>query len=133
MPVEETERVTSRRKQGSADAALFMALFLVVQALLAGLATGARAETVPAGFGVICGSGGLTHIGDGDDERSPAHAPDCCSFGCPMVGGALPPPALATLALVGTVFFVTARVEPASAAEKRAELSPVLSRAPPAV
>lgn len=68
-------------------------MMLVVQALMSGLSLGARAASLDtdAFGGIIC----TTDAGKIADARSPggsapSHLVDCCTFGCSMVGGAVP-------------------------------------------
>lgn len=116
------------RRGWTIDAALTIALFLVVQAFVSGLSLGARADTlVPAG--AICGSAAPVERDSGGSGG--IHLVDCCTLGCPMVGGAAAPEPLSApqrLALAATM------ERPAPASEHRPgrfELSPLRSRAPP--
>ena len=117
-----------RRPRTCTDTALIVALFLVVQAFVSGLSIGARAETLPAGTILCLGSGGVASADD--PARAGLHLIDCCTLGCPMLGGALPQPASA--ALPATI--VKAAETAVFAAEHlsgRSELAPLHSRAPP--
>lgn len=118
------------RRGWNIDTALTIALFLVVQAFLSGLSLGARADTLdPAG--VICGSSAPLQRDAGGN--SGIHLVDCCTLGCPMVGGAAAPEPESTpqrLVLAATL------ENPAPVREHkpgRFELSPLHSRAPPRV
>ena len=112
------------------DAALAVAIFMVVQALFSGLSLGARADTLPFQPGILC-IGAETAAADPGGNADRTHLIDCCTLGCPMLGGlSLPQPAAvqAAPALTGHV------VPPELTAHLpgRFELSPLRSRAPPA-
>lgn len=111
------------------DAALIVALFLVVQALVSGFATGARAAEPAFAQDVICGT--LSPARAADAPAGLVHLLDCCTLGCPMVGAAAPPPAHPPLSRSALAIVVAS--QPASTHEggRRFELAPVLSRAPP--
>jgi hypothetical protein len=83
-----------RLRQGlSAEVTLFVALMLVVQILLSGLSLGAQAATLgPDVFSrVLCtADGARSASSQSPDGSSVAHEIDCCTFGCSMVGGAVP-------------------------------------------
>ena len=87
-------RLNLRLRQGlSAEATLFVALMLVVQILLSGLSLGAQAATLgPDAFShVLCTADGARSVtSQSPDGSSVAHEIDCCTFGCSMVGGAVP-------------------------------------------
>lgn len=87
-------RLNLRLRQGlSAEATLFVALMLVVQILLSGLSLGAKAATLdPDAFShVLCtADGAISASSQSPDGSSVAHEIDCCTFGCSMVGGAVP-------------------------------------------
>lgn len=119
-----------RRQHRTMDVALILALFLVVQALFSGFSIGARAETLPAA-GVLCLGSGQAAPASDSDPRSGLHLVDCCTLGCPMVGGAAAPePAGVPLRLTSPR---SANLVPVLHAHDpgRAELSPLRSRAPP--
>lgn len=124
-------RRTGRSRGLSADTAILVALFLVVQALFSGLATGARANSADSGTTILCGSDRSMRGGAADPLADRSHLIDCCTFGCPMLGGALPPPVLP--ALPCHVAGSQAILIPAASAQLtlRAELAPLRSRAPP--
>lgn len=119
-----------RRGLWRKDAALIVALFLVVQALVSGFATGVRASEPALSQDVICGT--LSSDRGSDVPPGLVHLIDCCTLGCPMVGASAPPPAHPPLARSAPALVVAA--VPASTGESgpRFELAPVLSRAPPA-
>ena len=109
--------------------ALMLALLLLVQALLVGLATGARADPSLSGLTIICGNS-LSRASDGG-RGAAGHYPDCCDLACPMAGATLPPPALTTLGLTRAFLLADIGPRPTVVRPERAELAPVLSRAPP--
>lgn len=119
------------RRQGlwRRDAAVIVALFLVVQALVSGFATGARAAAPMLPADVICGT-----LSPGQPNDAPAglvHLLDCCTLGCPMVGAAAPSPAHPPLARSLPAILVAALPVTIGGSGPRFELAPVLSRAPP--
>ncbi|WP_380225252.1 DUF2946 family protein [Kaistia terrae] len=87
-------RLNLRLRQGlSAEATLFVALMLVVQILLSGLSLGVQAAILgPDAFShVLCTADGARSANSQSPDGSPlAHEIDCCTFGCSMVGGAVP-------------------------------------------
>lgn len=111
------------------DAALIVALFLVVQALVSGFATGARAAEPALSREVICGT--LAYDRAPDGPAGLVHLIDCCTLGCPMVGGGVPPLAHPPLARSAGAILVTPQPLSAEGSGRRFELAPVLSRAPP--
>ena len=119
------------RRQGlwRRDAALIVALFLVVQALVSGFATGARASEPALSRDVICGT--LSPDRGTDAPSGLVHLLDCCTLGCPMVGAAAPAPAHPPLARKVAGIFVAAQPASPGASGPRFELAPVHSRAPP--
>jgi hypothetical protein len=119
------------RRQGlwRRDAALIVALFLVVQALVSGFATGARAAAPVLPADVICGT--LSPDRATGAQAGLVHLLDCCTLGCPMVGAAAPSPAHPPLARSLPVILVAAQPVAIGGSGPRFELAPVLSRAPP--
>lgn len=119
-----------RAKQGwTVETALTIALFLVVQAFFSGLSLGARADTFLPANGVICFGSGASASDPLPTTQDRSHLVDCCTLGCPMLGG-LPAPQAAS----ATAPRVFADAVPTNAAEHlpgRFELSPLRSRAPP--
>ncbi|SHE77395.1 hypothetical protein SAMN02745157_0908 [Kaistia soli DSM 19436] len=110
---------------------MLVALFLVVQALFSGVAAGARADVSLSGDVICSSSGGWSVAGPAGQPSDRTHLVDCCTLGCPMLGGAVPGPVafsppvhIHVLATLGA---------PASdhAVLVRAELAPLRSRAPP--
>jgi hypothetical protein len=94
--------------------ATLAALLFALQVLFTGLAGSAQAHDLPRDqFGnVICSpaDGSTAHAGMDDAGHSSGKL-DCCTLGCPMVGGAMaPPPTLNALLvrqpLVRTAVFV---------------------------
>lgn len=117
------------------EAAMLVALMLVVQAFFSGLSLGANAAPLQRdAFGqVICTTDG-GRLAASEQPGAPAHHPaDCCTLGCSMVGAALPDP------------FATPRCHPdpvrrlgAALASSEAPSSPILRlpqnpRAPPSL
>ena len=119
-----------RRGLWRRDAALIVALFLVVQALVSGFATGARASEPALSRDVICGT--LSPDRAADAPAGLVHLLDCCTLGCPMVGAAAPSPAHPPLARKAVAILAAEVPASAGASGPRFELAPVLSRAPPA-
>jgi hypothetical protein len=79
--------VRHRNRRGwPIEAALTVALFLVVQAFVSGLSIGARADTLNP-TGVLCLGAGSTTGDSSSDPASLIHLTDCCTLGCPMLGG----------------------------------------------
>ena len=118
-----------RRGLWRRDAALIVALFLVVQALVSGFATGARASEPALSRDVICGT--LSPDRGTDAPSGLVHLLDCCTLGCPMVGAAAPSPAHPPLARSLPAILVAALPVAIGGSGPRFELAPVLSRAPP--
>jgi len=122
--------VLHRAKRGwTVETALTIALFLLVQAFFSGLSLGARADTLDPAAGVICFGSSPSASDPRPTTQDRSHLVDCCSLGCPMIGG-LPAPQAAITAAP----HVFADIAPAIAAEHlpgRFELSPLRSRAPP--
>lgn len=117
----------------SADAAIFVALFLVVQALFTGLASGASADVAAAGIGVVCNSGGALGSSPADQADRRVRLADCCTLGCPMLGGTPPSPAAPALhGILAAVPVRTVRLADPPPVQ-RAELQPLNTRAPPRV
>ncbi|MCX5518378.1 DUF2946 family protein [Kaistia defluvii] len=124
-----------RLRQGlSAEVTLFVAFMLVIQVLFSGLSLGARAATLDSGAlgHVLCTTEGRTvAAGSPTDDAPPAHAFDCCTFGCSMVGGAVPPAPDESAALTNRLLFVS---KPAPASPRlvaHVERKPHNPRAPP--
>ncbi|MFI5407715.1 DUF2946 family protein [Kaistia sp. UC242_56] len=124
-----------RLRQGlSAEVTLFVAFMLVIQLLFSGLSLGARAATLDSGAlsHVLCTSEGRTvAAGSSTDDAPIAHAIDCCTFGCSMVGGAVPTAPDESAALINRLRFVT---KPAPASPRlvaHVERKPQNPRAPP--
>ncbi|HWJ75378.1 MAG TPA: hypothetical protein VNX29_19630 [Kaistia sp.] len=110
---------------------MLVALFLVIQALLSGLATGAQAE-IALRSDVICGSAGASSsAAPAGQPANRTHLVDCCTLGCPMIGGAVPGPV--ALVLPGTLHELAVLQAPVSEQSglERSELAPLRSRAPP--
>lgn len=119
-----------RHPMGTKDVALAVAIFMVVQALFSGLSLGARADTLAFPPGILC-IGAESAAADPGGSADRTHLVDCCTLGCPMLGGLpLPQPAAvqAAPALTGHAvpLALTAHLP------GRFELSPLRSRAPPA-
>lgn len=119
-------------RQMRADAAILVALFLVVQAFAAGFAGGARADTALAGLDVICAGDGSSGSASGSPAGDLLHLADCCTLGCPMIGG-LPPAAAAPLHHPPGVASEKAGLRHDASPVRRAELAPLNTRAPPRV
>ncbi|MCX5512493.1 hypothetical protein [Kaistia algarum] len=120
-----------RRSRGwSVEVALTVALFLVVQAFFSGLSIGARADTLGSAGEVLClGSRSLS----AETPSSPSdrdHLADCCTLGCPMLGG-LPAPQAAAASVPPVLAGLAARASHEAHQPGRFELSPLHSRAPP--
>ena len=73
------------------EAALFVALMLVVQALLSGLSLGLSAAPLERdAAGILCVRDGGTAT-DQSQPGAPHHSgADCCTLGCSMVGALVP-------------------------------------------
>ncbi len=111
------------------EAALLLALLLLIEGLFGGLAIGARADTAAA-FGVICST---DHQSDtAKPGRHGTALSDCCTLGCPMFGGGLPDTGALTLAIPSLPDALAATPAGTGASLARAELAPLHSRAPPA-
>ena len=78
------------------EAALFVALMLVVQALLSGLSLGLSAAAsdnlwqLDASGRIICTRDGGTATTPGEPGTPHHNAADCCTLGCSMVGALTP-------------------------------------------
>ena len=118
-----------RHPMGTKDAAIVVALFLVVQALFSGLSLGARADTLALPPGVLClGAGTAAPDAGGNADRT--HLVDCCTLGCPMLGG-LPLPQPASAPHAPARGSLAGPLELEAHLPGRFELSPLRSRAPP--
>ena len=114
----------------SIEAALFVALFLVVQAFFSGLALGARADvTLSPGETLCLGSGGAATVTPFAPSNR-VHLADCCTLGCPMLGG-MPAPQAAGLAHPSVLAGLVSAPSGNAHDPGRFELSPLRSRAPP--
>ncbi len=89
--------MTRRTAQGRrSEAALFIALMLVVQALLSGLSLGLSAAPVDsiwqldASGRIICTRDGGAATTPGEPGTPHHNAADCCTLGCSMVGALTP-------------------------------------------
>ncbi|WP_353619921.1 DUF2946 family protein [Mesorhizobium sp. BR1-1-16] len=122
---------TQRRGGLADDAVMLVALFLVIQALLSGLATGAQAE-IALRSDVICGSAGSSSsAGPASQPSNRTHLVDCCTLGCPMTGGAVPTPAAFVLPGTSHELAVLEAAVSKQDGLERSELAPLHSRAPP--
>lgn len=111
------------------EAALTIALFLVVQAFFSGLSLGARADTLDPSGGVICFGSGSAASDPLPSSQDRSHLVDCCTLGCPMIGGLAAPHTAGAAA--PHVFADAAPAFFAAHLPGRFELSPLRSRAPP--
>ena len=124
-----------RLRQGlSAEVTLFVAFMLVIQVLFSGLSLGAKAAALDSSAlsHVLCTSDGrAVAAGPATDDAPVAHTIDCCTFGCSMVGGAVPTAPDESAALTNRLRFVT---KPAPASPRlvaHVERKPQNPRAPP--
>jgi hypothetical protein len=118
------------RRGWSIETALLVALFLVVQAFFSGLSIGARADTVAPSGAVLC-LGNVPASADGPSAPADRdHLADCCTLGCPMLGG-LPAPAGAAAMAPPVLAGLAPRFSGEGHKPGRFELSPLHSRAPP--
>ncbi len=121
-------RRTIRRPGG--EAALLLALVLVVQALFGGLALGAHADTTAARLRILCGTGRTAHADLPAPGGTAASFSGCCTLGCPLQGGFMPPTS-ARLPLPAAPMLRAEWPAGERATSRRAELMPLRSRAPP--
>ena len=112
------------------EAALLLACLMLIEALFGGLAIGARAETVPPGFTILCS--GTVVSGPALPGGHGSHIPDCCTLGCPMLGGFLPAAAVADPHVPPALEGPRRLPSGEASTLARAELAPLHSRAPPA-
>lgn len=124
-----------RLRQGlSAEVTLFVAFMLVIQVLFSGLSLGARAATLDsdAMSRILCTSDGGKIAAGGSTDGSPStHYLDCCTFGCSMVGGAVPSAPDDDVALVNRLQFVTSPAPASPRLVAHFERKPQNPRAPP--
>ncbi len=83
-------------RRARSEAALFVALMLVVQALLSGLSLGLGAASsdgiwqIDASGLIICTRDGGTATAPGEPGTAHHGSTDCCTLGCSMVGALTP-------------------------------------------
>ena len=115
--------------------ALVVAYLLVFQLLILGVAVGAQASAAgPAGpDGILCSSS-ASHSSEAPAEGDSGHLGQCCTVGCPMLGGLglVPPLPSHGMPAEFAVAFEPAALEAACPDPKRAGSS-FSARAPPAV
>ncbi len=112
------------------EAALLLALVMVVQALFGGLALAAHADTAAARLRILCSSGRAVHADLPAPGGAPASFSGCCTLGCPLQGGFMPP-AATRLPLPAAPAMRADWPAGERASIRRAELMPLNSRAPP--
>jgi hypothetical protein len=120
-----------RRLGGSAEAAIFVALMLVVQSLLSGLSLGAQASTLPTDALVICTTDGARLAQPSPDGIAHHAGTDCCTLGCSMVGAALPDLPREPFRFPARVESVVSRTGRDDCPIARVETFPQNPRAPP--
>ncbi|SHG37024.1 hypothetical protein SAMN02745157_4139 [Kaistia soli DSM 19436] len=118
------------RRRYSVDVAFVVALFLAVQAFISGAALGARAAS-PDPLAILCSTAAV----DRSDASAPAggvaHLVDCCTLGCPMLGGLTPQPVAAPAPSSRVVIALSKRQPEIWRLPARSELAPLVARAPP--
>lgn len=119
-----------RRGRYSVDVAFVVALFLAVQAFLSGAALGVRAAA-PDPLAILCSTAVVDRSDASPAGGGLAHLVDCCTLGCPMLGGLVPHPAAAPVAPTRLVVTLSRRQPELWPLPARAELAPLVARAPP--
>jgi len=122
------------RREARAWFAISAAFLLVLQALLAGLSSGAQAAPVQRDYfgGIICAFEGTSHSPDDGAPGAPSHVPNCCILGCSMFGPSVaPPPDLIVLHSPALVALAARRPPTLALLGLGAERTPRQTRAPP--
>ncbi len=115
--------------------ALVVAYLLVFQLLILGVAVGAQASVVgSAGAdGILCTASGA-HSSDAPTEDDRGHIGQCCTVGCPMLGGlGLAPPLLSPGGPADFAFVTRLAAPQAACPDPKRAGSSFSARAPPAV
>ncbi|HWJ74848.1 MAG TPA: hypothetical protein VNX29_16935 [Kaistia sp.] len=120
------------RQELAREGAMFIALMLVVQALISGLSLGGAAAQPDDAFGqIICATGAATQATPDQPAVPARHGLDCCTLGCSMVGALAPPLVGDAWSHPGPARDAGAIVARTEAPKDAAERTPQNPRAPP--